>query len=52
MTVEELINELIEVYDKQKDVKINIRLNDDDESYEIKIVDVMEQQTGVYIYNW
>lgn len=52
MTVEELINELIEVDDKQKDVKINIRLNDDDESYEIKIVDVIEQQTSVYIYNW
>lgn len=52
MTVEELINELIEVDDKQKDVKINIRLNDDDESYEIKIVDVVDQQNGVYIYNW
>lgn len=51
MTVEELIKELIEVDDKQKDVKLNIRLNDD-ESYEIKIVDVMDQQTGVYIYNW
>lgn len=52
MTVEELINELMEVDDKQKDVKISIRLNYDDESDEIKIVDVMEQQTGVYIYNW
>lgn len=50
MTVEELINELMEVDDKQKDVKINIRLYDDDESYEIEIVDVMEQQTGIYIY--
>lgn len=52
MTVEELINKLVEVDDKQKDVKINIRLNDDGESYEIKIVDVIEQQTDVYIYNW
>lgn len=52
MTVEELINELMEVDDKQKDVKISIRLNSDDKSDEIKIVDVMEQQTGVYIYNW
>lgn len=52
MTVEELINELMEVDDKQKDVKINIRLYDDDKSYEIEIVDVMEQQTGIYIYNW
>lgn len=51
MTVEELINKLMEVDDKQKDVNINIRLNDD-ESYEIKIVDVVDYKTSVYIYNW
>lgn len=46
MTVEELISELIEVEDKQKDVKINIGLTG--ESREVEVV--MELHTCVRIF--
>ena len=51
MTVEELINELQEVDDKQKDVKLSILIGDD-ETYDNTIVDIKEQQLSIYIYNW
>lgn len=51
MTVEELINELKEIDDKQKDVKLSILIKDN-ETYDNKIVGIREQQTCIYIYNW
>lgn len=51
MTVEELINELIEIEDKQKDVKLCIKINDDN-SYQNDVVEVIDQQIKLVIYNW
>lgn len=50
MTVEDLINELMKVSDKMKEVKFNIKI-EDDYSYENVAKDVQEQ-SDVIIYNW
>lgn len=52
MTVEELIDQLMQVEDKQKDVMLSIKLGEEDDSHEKEIADVIEQQLGVIIYNW
>lgn len=50
MTVEELINELMRIGDKSKEVKFNIKI-EDDYSYEKEVKEVREQ-SDVIIYNW
>lgn len=50
MTVEDLINELMKVSDKMKEVKFNIKI-EDDYSYDNVAKDVREQ-SDVIIYNW
>jgi hypothetical protein len=52
MTVEELINKLMEVENKQADVKLSVKL-DKYFSYNKEIVDVLQEEaTEVYIFNW
>lgn len=52
MTVEELINKLMEVENKQADVKLSVKL-DKYFSYNKEIVDVQQEEaTEVYIFNW
>ncbi len=50
MTVEDLINELMKVGDKMKEVKLNIKI-EDDYSYE-KVASDVREQSDVIIYNW
>lgn len=50
MTVEDLINELMKVSNKMKEVKFNIKI-EDDYSYDNVVKDVREQ-SDVIIYNW
>lgn len=54
MTVEELIAKLMEVENKQADVKLSVKF-DNYFSYNKEIVDVLQEEeeaTEIYIFNW
>ena len=50
MTVEEFIDELMKIGDKSKEVKFNIKI-EDNYSYE-KVAKEIREQSDVIIYNW